>query len=453
MDEFPSELPDETGNVGEVRPPGFTDDALALDFTRQHAWHLRYVAAWGKWYEWTGTVWKADETMRIFDYAREICRRASAACGSPGIAASIASAKTVAAVERLAKSDRRHAATVEEWDRDEWLLNTPDGVIELRTSRMRKHRPGDYLTKITAVAPGGECPRWRKFLAEITAKDAELQGFLKRIAGYCLTGSIREHAMFFGYGTGANGKGVFLNTITALMGDYATVAAMETFTASMNDRHPTDLAMLRGARLVTAQETEEGRRWAEARIKAMTGGDPITARFMRQDFFTYNPAFKLFIAGNHKPGLRNVAEAIRRRLNLIPFDVTIAAAKRDHELPEKLKAEWPGILKWMIQGCLEWQAEGLQPPEAVRSATAEYLAAEDLIEQWRADRLIDSPNSQTASHTLFSDWTAWCNALGEEAGTIKRFSEALQRHFPKQRISQGMMFLGVRLRASGGGAR
>jgi len=391
MDEFPSELPDETGNAGEVRPPGFTDDALALDFTRQHAWHLRYVAAWGKWYEWTGTVWKADETMRIFDYAREICRRASAACGSPGIAASIASAKTVAAVERLAKSDRRHAATVEEWDRDEWLLNTPDGVIELRTSRMRKHRPGDYLTKITAVAPGGECPRWRKFLAEITAKDAELQGFLKRIAGYCLTGSIREHAMFFGYGTGANGKGVFLNTITALMGDYATVAAMETFTASMNDRHPTDLAMLRGARLVTAQETEEGRRWAEARIKAMTG--------------------------------------------------------------EKLKAEWPGILKWMIQGCLEWQAEGLQPPEAVRSATAEYLAAEDLIEQWRADRLIDSPNSQTASHTLFSDWTAWCNALGEEAGTIKRFSEALQRHFPKQRISQGMMFLGVRLRASGGGAR
>jgi putative DNA primase/helicase len=181
---------------------------------------------------------------------------------------------------------------------------------------MRHHLAGDHMTKITAIAPGGDCPQWLAFLKTITNCDKERQTFLQRVAGYCLTGSTREHALFFGYGTGGNGKGVFLNTLTGLMNDYASVAGMETFTASSSDRHPTDLAMLRGARLVTAQETEEGRKWAESRIKAMTGGDPITARFMRQDFFTFLPNFKLFIAGNHKPGLRSVDEAIRRRMNL-----------------------------------------------------------------------------------------------------------------------------------------
>ena len=147
----------------------------------------------------------------------------------------------------------------------------------------------------------------------------ELQRFLQQMAGYCLTGDISEHALFFVYGTGGNGKGVFLNTVAGILGDYAATAAMDTFTASQGDRHPTDLAMLRGARLVTAAETEEGRAWAESRIKQLTGGDPITARFMRQDFFTFQPAFKLVIVGNHKPVLRNVDEAARRRFNIIPF--------------------------------------------------------------------------------------------------------------------------------------
>ena len=161
----------------------------------------------------------------------------------------------------------------------------------------------DYMTKITAVAPGGDCPLWHAFLDRITNSDGScsLSAACRRLLPD--RHHQGEHALFFGYGTGGNGKGVFLNTLTGIMGGYAAVAPMETFTASPTDRHPTDLAMLRGARLVTAQETEEGRRWAESRIKALTGGDPITARFMRQDFFTFTPQFKLFIAGNHKPGL------------------------------------------------------------------------------------------------------------------------------------------------------
>lgn len=411
-------------------PPDYTDEYLALLFSERFVSKLRYVAAWGRWYEWTGVVWKRDETQKTFDHARGICREASAEC-DPKIASGIASKATVAAVERLAQSDRRHAATVEQWDADPWLLNTPGGVIDLRTGKMHAHRPDDHITKMIAITPGGECPQWHTFLAKITNDDLDRQNFLQRVAGYNLTGSIREHALFFYYGTGGNGKGVFLNTLTGIMGDYAAVASMETFTSSSQDRHPTDLAMLRGARLVTAQETEEGRKWAESRIKALTGGDPITARFMRQDFFTFQPSFKLNIAGNHKPGLRNVDEAIRRRFNLVPFDVKIPRVERDPDLPEKLKAEWPGILKWMIQGCLAWQQNGLNPPAAVTDATAEYFEAEDAIGQWLQECCDVGKNPATntiyraLSSSLFASWGEWAVRSGEQVGSQKGFSQNL----------------------------
>src|ERR1017187_1284583 len=209
---------------------------------------------------------------------------------------------------------------------------------------------------------------WRRFLDRVTDGNAELQAFLQRVIGDCLSGSVCEHALFFLYGTGANGKSVFLSTIAGLLADYAKTAPASAFTASSTDQHPTDLAGLRGARFVTAIETEDGRWWAEAKIKSLTGGDRILARFMRQDFFEYVPQLKLVVAGNHKPGLRNVDEAIRRRLHLIPFTVTIAENERDPELTEKLKAEYPGILQWAIEGCLMWQREGLNPPVVVRDA-------------------------------------------------------------------------------------
>lgn len=407
-------------------PAEFSDECLALRFTNLHAPNLRYVAGWGRWMQWNGFVWKPDETLHVFDLARQICRQASAEANDTKVSSSVASAKTVAAIERLAKADRKHAATVDQWDADPWLLNTSGGVIDLRTGKMRRHDPADYMTLTTAVAPGGECPKWLAFLHTVMQGDTELIGFVQRMAGYALTGSIREHALFFCYGTGANGKGVTLNTLTGILGDYAKAAPIDTFTASQSDRHPTDLAMLRGARLVTAQETEEGRRWAEARIKAMTGGDPITARFMRQDFFTFEPRFKLVIAGNHRPGLRNVDEAIRRRFNLVPFALRIAPEHRDHNLPEALKAEWPGILKWAIQGCLSWQAGGLRPPAAVLDATAEYLEAEDATAAWMAECCITGPNLTTGSSALYASWKAWADKAGEHAGSQKRFSQAMQ---------------------------
>ena len=431
--------------LDETIPPAFTDEALALDFSIRHAARLRYIALWGCWYEWTGTAWERDDTVRVFDRARAICREAAAECNQESIARGLASAKAVSAIERLARSDRRHAAKVEQWDVDPWLLNTPGGTVDLKTGKMRAHRPDDHITKTTAISPAGECSQWHTFLATITDDDLDLQDFLQRVAGYSLTGSTREHALFFGYGTGGNGKGVFLNTLTGIMGNYASVASMETFTASTSDRHPTDVAMLRGARLVTAQETEEGRRWAEARIKAMTGGDPVTARFMRQDYFTYQPSFKLFIAGNHKPGLRNVDEAIRRRFNLIPFDVKIPAEKRDPNLPEKLKAEWPAILKWMIAGCLEWQRVGLAPPKAVTAATEEYFEAEDAFGQWLTECGVVGANQEAPSAHLFASWSAWAERAGEHVGSQKRFSQSLlARGFTKKTGGDGKArFMGI----------
>jgi len=429
--------------------PAFSDDALALAFTYRHASELKYVATWGHWLQWDGARWRFEETLAAYDLARIIAREAAQACNNSKARKDIASAKTVAAIERLARADRRHAMRVDIWDADPWLLNTPGGIVDLRTGKAGPSDPTKYITKITAVAPGGDCPSWLAFLDQIMAGDKELIAYLQRVFGYSLTGSTSEHALFFCYGTGANGKGVLIGAVAGIMQDYATTAPMETFTATNTDRHPTDLAGLRGARLVSSQETEEGRRWAEAKIKALTGGDRISARFMRQDFFEYNPQFKLLIAGNHKPGLRGVDEAIRRRLNLIPFTVTIPAAARDRQLPEKLQAEWPGILQWGIDGCLEWQRVGLAPPASVRQATDEYLAEEDALGLWIEERCAQDPAYAELKSELFADWRQWAETAGEYVGSQKRFTQALMdRGFKPDRrgAASNRIFRGLALK-------
>ena len=284
-----------------AQPPHYSDEALALRFAERHADDLRYVAAWGKWFTWDGKRWRVDDKLHAFDCARHICREAASEANDPRDRLRLASAETVAAVERLARADHRLAATTDQWDADPWLLNTPGGIVDLRTGEMQPAHPEDNCTKITAVVPGGECPQWRRFLDRITGGDRELIDYLQTSLGYSLTGDTREHALFFLHGTGANGKSVFVSTVAGIVANYHTTAPIETFTASRNERHPTELAQLHGARLVTASETEEGIPWAETKIKMLTGGDKVAARRMRQDFFEFTPAFKLLIAGNHKP--------------------------------------------------------------------------------------------------------------------------------------------------------
>jgi putative DNA primase/helicase len=290
---------------------------------------------------------------------------------------------------------------------------------------------------------------WSAFLEEATRGDKELIAYLQRVAGYCLTGDVSEHALFFIYGAGGNGKGVFINTLTGIFGEYVTVSSMETFAASKSDRHPTDLAMLRGARLVTAQETEEGRAWNETRIKALTGGDPITARFMRQDFFTFNPTFKLVIAGNHKPTLKAADDAARRRINIIPFENKPSAV--DKQLAEKLKAKWPGILRWCIDGCLQWQAQGLNPPAVVRDATETYFDEQDLFKQWVEECCDVGPQKSDTQASLFASWKAFCERNGDHPGGSKTFTQMLKKagytplgKTPGQRNKRGFKGISVR---------
>jgi len=432
----------------EVRPPAFSDDALALRFIDQHKDTLRYVPSLGKWLRWDGKRWCFDERLIAHDRMRKICRAAAAECNQAKLAKLIASNKTAAAAERFARCDQRIVATVDELDADQWLLNTPGSTIDLRTMEEWPHRQSDLLTKVTGVAPNASCPTpvWDAFLARVTDNQPELSEYLQRVAGYSLTGSTQEHALFFLYGVGANGKTTFLNAITACAGDYHRTAPFETFTASSVDRHPTDLAGLRGARLVTAIETEEGRRWAESRIKSLTGGDKISARFMRQDFFEYRPQFKLIIAGNHKPGLKSVDEAIRRRFNLIPFTVTIPPDERDEALPEKLRAELPGIMQWMIDGCVDWQERGLAPPEVVAAATAAYLEAEDALAAWIEEAGQRDPNAWERSNDLFTSWAAWATKSGEYVGPMKRFLGVFEtKGFTYERRRDGRGYRGLRL--------
>ena len=402
----------------------FADDDLARRFIDRHP-ELRYEAAMGKWYGWDKTVWQPDEILAVFAIARAMLRE-EAAEAKGKMTADLKSARTVAAVERLARSDPRAAATTDQWDADDLLLNTPAGMIDLATGACQPHDPARYCTKLTAASAEGDCPRWRQFLHEVTGGDEDLSNFLRRMAGYAATGLIREHALFFLYGTGGNGKGVFLNTLVKLLKDYATVAPMEVFTESATDRHPTELAMLRLVRLVVSQETEEGRRWAESRIKAITGGDPISARFMRQDFFTFEPKFKLMVAGNHKPRLRNVDEAMRRRLHMVPFVVTIPAHKRDKDLAAKLQAEAGGIMAWIVAGAREYLEMGLAPPSSVTEATSDYFGAEDLFGQWLEDSTKRGPKLWGPSGMLFAAWKRYAEAANHRPGDQRAFANRME---------------------------
>jgi putative DNA primase/helicase len=437
--------------------PEFSDEALALKFAAEHHQTLRHVAVWAKWLEWTGTHWRVDATLQMLDASRRVCRQAASTCEIAKTATVVTSGRTVAAVLNLARADRRLASRTDDWDADPWALNTPSGVVDLRTGLMRPHRAADLLTKITAIAPDAryETPTWQRFLERVTDNDADLIGFLARMLGYAMTGLIREHALFFLYGTGANGKSTFLNVLTGILGDYHKTAAIETFTASTSERHPTDMAGLRGARAVTAAETEEGRRWAESKIKASTGGDRIAARFMRQDFFEFTPTFKLIIAGNHKPSLRSVDEAIRRRFHLIPFTVTVPPAERDEKLGEKLRAEWPGILAWMIEGCRDWQTGGLAPPASVKAATANYLEAEDTLAAWIEQAGTRDANAFELTAALFQSWKRHAGQTGEYVGSMRKFAQRLEDRGPSIGLTRGRSsdgqrgFYGLRLPVMG----
>ena len=453
---------DRTMDPADNMPALYSEVNVGIRFAQIHEETLRWVDAWGRWMVWDGARWVRDEIRVAFERGKKLCCAVADFARTDGTEftterqrqATIArygEKRTISNVVELAKSDPRIVATTAQWDADIWALNTPGGVVDLRTGTLRPARREDYMTRVTRVTPGGDCPTWRRFLDVATAGDVELQRFMQRVAGYCLTGSTRDHALFFVYGTGGNGKGTFINTFKAILGGYAQAASMSTFTEQKHEDHPTALAGMMGARLVTAQETEEGKRWAESRIKALTGGDPIRARFMRMDEFEFIPQFKLLFAGNHKPGLRNVDEAMKRRLHLIPFTVTVQPEDRDPDLPEKLEAEAAGILQWAIEGCLEWQRIGLKPPAAVLAATAEYLEQQDNLAAWLDECCDLTPAFSARRGDLYKSYKEWAEEAGEYALPQKRWIAAMEHKGFQSSMLRGIqLFRGIALRSGGG---
>jgi len=407
------------------------EDGAIRAFTERYAGELLFDHHAGKWFRFGG-YWRREETKLALDYAR-----------SESVKLAIGDAKAKAlkrvsaweAIERGARSVREFAVTSDEWNRDPMLLGTPGGTVDLRTGKLRPGRPGDRISRVTAVAPleqfkpERDCPRWLAFLDEALAGDEAAIRFLQQWGGYSLTGETKEQKLVFVYGPGGSGKGTAINTIGDILGDYAVNVGMETLTASRHERHTTELARLRGARMARASETEKGKAWAENRIKNLTGQDTITARFMRQDDFEFVPEFKLTIFGNNRPSLKDVDEAIKRRFLILPFDHP--PARRDPELPEKLKREWSGILSWLIVGCRDWQANGLVIPPVMESATRAYFDAEDTFSQWLADCCEVGPEFADTSDRLWSSWSRYAYSAGDDPGTKKgTFAETLsQRGF------------------------
>jgi putative DNA primase/helicase len=426
-------------------PVNLTEDDVAGDFAREYRDSHRFDHDLQRWYIWNGVFWQVNGTGLAFDHARQQCRK------HRGSQRTMGSKRAADGVEYMARRDRRLAVTAKQWDTDPLLLGTPGGTVDLRTGELKKPDPQAFITKVTAVPPaasGIACPHFKQFLVEATDGDKELQRLLQQMAGYCLTGLISEHALFFIYGPGGNGKSVLQNVLSEIMGDYSSVAAMEVFAATRNPRHLSELAMLRGARLVTASETESTQKWSEARVNRLTGGDAITANFMRQDHFTYHPQFKLMFVGNHKPQLGTVNDAARRRFNIIPF--LHKPKKPDQSLPEKLRSEYPAILRWAIEGCVDWQANGLIKPSVVTKATADYFDEQDLFGRWIDERCECGPGLQASSQELYFSWELFAKANGEEPGTATVFGAKLPERGFQRKKSGKTFYVGIKLKNNAG---
>lgn len=409
--------------------PFVTEGIVAVSFADQYRDRLRYSHSDGSWYLWDGVRWRKEGTKLAFHFAH----MKSKSMGDYSSSAKTAGKAAFASgVERIAQSNPDLSITQEQLDSDPWLLGTPGGTIDLKTGKLRPQKQDDYITKLVAVTPleTAECPTWLKFIKEATRHDPGYARLLQQWFGYSLTGVTREHALLFVYGEGGNGKSVFLNVISGIMADYARTATMDTFISSKNERHLTELAHLAGARFVCASETEEGKYWSEVRLKQLTGGDKIAARFMRQDLFEFTPQFKLTIIGNHVPLLNNANDAMRRRFRLAPFDHKPAVPDKD--LESKLQEEWPGILRWAIDGCLDWQQHQLVWPAAVSTATADYFSEQDNIGQWLDEccirKLDNGKDTVDSFKNLMASWSAWARSREEQPGSAKRFSGRMRSH-------------------------
>lgn len=418
----------------------FSDLGNAERMIQRHGLNMRFCFAWNRWLTWDGKRWVKDETGAIVRYAKETAKSLyadAAVISDPKDlreflrhALRSESDNRIKAMINLAQSEPGIPVKTDELDRDPWLFNCPNGTVDLRTGVLLPHSRNHLITKISPVeySASAVCPNWEAFLDRIMSGNQNLISFLQMAIGYCLTGDTREQCLFILYGSGANGKSTLINTMSSLLGDYAQQTPVNTLMIKQNDGVPNDIARLKGARFVAAVEAEEGRQLAENMIKQLTGGDIITARFMRSEFFEFKPEFKIFLATNHKPEIKGTDAGIWRRIRLIPFNVCIPPDEQDKDLQNKLKAELPGILRWALEGCIAWQQCGLETPIEIEEAVLEYRAEMDHVSAFFRERCKFDPLERVLASTLTSKYEEWCRDCQVELLNPKQFAARLREN-------------------------
>jgi len=441
--------PPSANGRGAGEPPArfnLTDMGNAERFVARHGEDVRYCYPWGKWLVWTGSRWERDDAGRVHKLAKGTVR---GIYGEAAAAEDEDRRKALAQHATRSEAESKIRAMLElakpevpvfpgELDANPWLLNAPNGTLDLENGELRPHRREDLLTKMAGAQydPDAPAPTWAAFLGRVLPGE-ELRGFVRRAGGYSATGDTSEQCMFINHGPGANGKSTFQEALAEALGDYAMRTPTETLLSKRVGGVPNDVARLKGARFVAAAETEEGRRLAESLVKDLTGQDTISARFMRAEWFDFKPTHKLWLSTNHKPEIRGTDSAIWRRIRLIPWAVAIPSAEQDRKLAEKLRGELAGVLAWAVEGCLEWRRQGLRAPEEVRQATREYRAEMDVLAAFLGDCCRRDEEEMAFAGELWDAWKRWCEETGERPESQKRFGGRLsERGFLNDRDSR-----------------
>lgn len=441
-------------------PPLKGELDAARFFVAQYGERIRYCERLGGWLEWTGSVWKVDGDGEIFRLAHESADRiAEAASKIPDLeerkraltfAIALRKHRAIENVVAIASTlDDVAIGDPGRFDADSRLLSAANGILDLRNGSLAPHLPSRLMTRTVSVPyePEARCDRWLQFLDEIFAGDVDLIEFIQRAIGYSLTAETTEQCLFVAYGPGANGKSTFLDVLSRLGGAYCVTASSDTFMQRKAETPSNDLARLRGARIVLTVETGEDRRLDESFVKWTTGGDRVVARFLFREHFEFRPAFKLWLACNHRPIIRGADAGIWRRIRLIPFTQTFAGARCDRQLGAKLESELPGILAWAVRGCAAWQQSGLGIAEAVRSATKSYRGDMDVFGQFLNDRCVRDGLRETRAGEIYAAYRNWAEATGERAQSQRWLGLRLSERGFDSRKSMGFkLWVGIGLR-------
>jgi putative DNA primase/helicase len=438
----------------------FTDATNAARLMKEHGRDIRYNAAWKKWVVWNDTFWQMDDGALIHEKGLEMVRNIYDELLKT---ADYRERIEIEKYAMLSESVRRREAFVkaaswikalniisDDLDRNPWLFNVGNGTINVITGEFREHRQEDMITKIANVEydPKADCPAWKQFIREIMDFNADVITFVQTVAGWALTGDTSEQTMFILFGSGANGKSTFLNTIMYLLGDYAIATPTETFMKRNGEQITNDIARLRGTRFVTTTEAEQGKRLSEPLIKQITGNDRMTARFLYGEFFNFIPTFKIFMATNHKPVIKGTDYGIWRRIKLIPFTTRIPEEKQDKHLEDKLRTETSGILNWLLEGTLRWRREGLKTPAVILNATDEYRGEMDVIGNFLKECCVQNPGVFIRVRELFKAYHEWCDENNERACSERFFSLRLKEMgYERMRTADARYWNNLALRA------